>query len=60
MTTDRLEKLRRARGYSIDMMTGWLGCTVEQYLELEFGMRMPEVMEQKVLEKLFGKPAGDQ
>ena len=59
MTIDKLGDLRLAKGYSLDMMAGWLECTVEQYLELEFGLRLPEGMEQQVLEKLFGNAAKD-
>lgn len=55
MNIDKLGKLRQARGYSLDMMAGWLGCTVEQYLELEFCLREPEAAEQQVLKELFGE-----
>ena len=57
MTIDKLGNLRQERGYSLDMMAGWLGCTVEQYLELEFTMRLPEEAERQVLGKLFDKSA---
>ena len=56
MTIDNLGTLRLAKGYSLDMMAGWMGCTVVQYLELEFGIRLPEIIEQQVLEKLFEEP----
>ena len=59
MTIDKLGNLRQERGYSLDMMAGWLGCTVEQYLELEFAIRLPEETEQQVLGKLFGKALKD-
>ncbi len=53
MTIDMLEELRQAKGYSLDMMANWLGCTVEQYLEVEFGIRLPVAAEKEILEKLF-------
>ena len=59
MTIDKLGEQRQIRGYSLDMMAGWLGCTLEQYMELEFGLRLPERTEQQVLEKLFGNVAKD-
>ena len=59
MTIDKLGEQRQIRGYSLDMMAGWLGCTLEQYLELEFGLRLPEGTEQQVLKKLFGNVAKD-
>ncbi len=59
MTIDKLGEQRQIRGYSLDMMAGWLGCTLEQYMELEFGLRLPESTEQQVLEKLFGNVAKD-
>lgn len=59
MTIDKLGEQRQIRGYSLDMMAGWLGCTLEQYMELEFGLRLPESTEQQVLEKLFGNVVKD-
>ncbi len=53
MNIDKLRDLRQAKGYSLDMMAGWLKCTVEQYLELEFGLRMAEDAERQIMEKLF-------
>ena len=55
MMREDLGQLRQAKGYSMDMMAGFLGKTLEEYAELEFGLKQPDGDDLAVLEKLFGQ-----
>ena len=55
MMREDLGQLRQSKGYSMDMMAGFLGKTLEEYAELEFGLKQPDGDDLAVLAKLFGQ-----
>ena len=55
MKRDDLGQLRQSKGYSMDMVADFLGKTLEEYAELEFGLRQPDDDELIILRELFGK-----
>lgn len=52
---DDIGQLRQFKGYSMDMMADFLGSSLEEYAELEFGVRQPEPEEAVILQELFAK-----
>ena len=53
MKREDLGQLRQSRGYSMDMMAEFLGVTLEEYAELEFGLRQPTSKETLLLSSVF-------
>lgn len=53
MNYEKLVLFRQEKGYSIDMVASLLNTTIEQYMELEFGLRNAEVEEIAILDQLF-------
>ena len=55
MKREDLWQLRQSKGDSMDMVAGFLGKTLEEYAEMEFGLRQPDDEELIILRELFGK-----
>ena len=53
MKREDLGQLRQSKGYSMNMMAEFLGGTLEEYTELEFGLRQPTSQEVLVLSSVF-------